>query len=454
MDTTAEQKIGLSNLSPEDTLGCTVAWHVPSRLRVPAARVKQALADRGLPEVKPAGSTPSARWKELVKNHRISRKHGERDLRSIECKHPDKDILSYEFSVNAPSTETEKARLIPVGTMSLRDDHMSFKLTVGPQALWESDETYISRALAHSPDLLPSDCMDFIAYARETQDEVGHYFREQQHSAVSLKALLKFYFERSGAFSVSSRGGFWFVPRTGLIDCPYEFMGKVAEAISEATDGAVRFTRMNIPKDATSLEGASEMVREDFIDLLQDLEKTVSGLESNMQGQNDCRREVVNGVIAKLGIYKTLWGMAGDDIEDLAARVTALMDEHDARTVALKQNAVEVAQIRAEARSEEAEERKRERAFQDARRIIIDRHGWSLVRGYDVRTDLEQNGKASASHNDLCIRLSIDSVLGLIWRITNNGVLVMEGRHTNSPYDLDILATEIQKRAQTLLATN
>jgi hypothetical protein len=454
MDTSAESKIGLSNLSPEDTLGCTMSWHVPTRLRVPVSRVKHSMDIRSLPEVKPAGSTPAARWKELVKNHRFSRKIGERDLRSIECKHADKGLVSYEFSVNAPSTETEKARLIPVGTMSLRDETMSFKLTVGPQLYQESDEDYISRALAHSPDLLAADCRDLIDYARAVREEVGYYIGSPHHSAVTIKALLKICFEQSGAFSVSSRGGFWFVPRTGLADCPHAFMNRVAEAIIEATDGAVRFTRMNIPKDATSLEGASEMVREDFIDMLKDLEVAVESLECNMQGQNDGRREVVNGIIAKLGIYKTLWGMAGDDIESLAARVTALIDAHDSRTAAIKQNAVEIAQIRAEARSEDSAERKRERAFADVHDALHRRRQWTVITYYDVRNSLENTGKAQIDETHWTMTLRTDDVLGLIWRITNNGVLVMEGRQPPSVNALQEVQKDVEKRAATLLAQN
>ena len=454
MDTSAESKIGLSNLSPEDTLGCTMSWHVPTRLRVPVARVKHSMDIRSLPEVKPAGSTPAARWKELVKNHRVSRKIGERDLRSIECKHSDKSLVSYEFSVNAPSTETEKARLIPVGTMSLRDETMSFKLTVGPQLYQESDEDYISRALAHSPDLLAADCRDLIDYARAVREEVGYYIGSPHHSAVTIKALLKICFEQSGAFSVSSRGGFWFVPRTGLADCPHAFMSKVAEAIAEATDGAVRFTRMNIPKDATSLEGASEMVREDFIDMLKDLEVTVESLECNMQGQNDGRREIVNGIIGKLGVYKTLWGMAGDDIESLASRVTALMDDHDSRTAALKQNAAEIAQIRSEAKSEDATERKRERAFAEVHDALHRRRQYHAITCYDVRNGLENTGKAQIDETHWTMTIRKDDVLGLIWRITHNGILVMEGRQPPSLSAIYEVQKDVEKRAATLLAQN
>jgi hypothetical protein len=134
--------------------------------------------------------------------------------------------------------------------------------------------------------------------------------------------------------------------------------------------------------------------------------------------------------------------------------VTALIDAHDSRTAAIKQNAVEIAQIRAEARSEDSAERKRERAFADVHDALHRRRQWTVITYYDVRNSLENTGKAQIDETHWTMTLRTDDVLGLIWRITNNGVLVMEGRQPPSVNALQEVQKDVEKRAATLLAQN
>jgi hypothetical protein len=367
--TSIDSRLGLSNLAPEDTLGATVAWHVPAGLCIPVASVTAALQAAGLPVYKASGATPKARWTELVKNHKIRRPVGRRELRSVECKHPDKSLTSYEFNVNVPSTETEKARLVPVGTMSIASladapPVVTWRLSVGPRDLdsGETEAEYIARQLLYSPDLAADDCLDFLNYGAQVFADVMQYSADNCHSATSMKALIKAGFEQTGGFSIASRGGFWFMPRIDGVTCPYTMAARIADVLDPATNGQVRFTRMSIPKDAQSVEGASEVVREDFLDSLRDLEEEIEELTAHKEGQNEGRRARLAGVLSRLEVYKAVWGMAGDDIETMVAKINGDLDAHDAKTSEGKSlkaiaDAVdkEAAALKQEARKEERE---------------------------------------------------------------------------------------------------
>jgi hypothetical protein len=334
-----DAKIGLINLADDQKLGCTIAWSVPSNICIPVDAVAAALLKRGLPDYKPTGCTPLARWKELVKNHRVSRDPGLKDMRSNECKHADKDVTSYEFSVNLPSTQTEKARLVAVGTMSMRsaNDAMWWRFGVGARAQGESIDDYIDRQLAHEPALSRQDCVDFAEYAHAAQSDAARFATGTQcHSGGTVKHALKLGFISVGGFSVASRGGFWFIPRLGGEKCPYAIGHLIAEAFTEVGGGNIRFTTMHVPKDAASIEGASEVARKDFLESLQELEEELRELEALRSGQNDVRRARVQEIMQRVEVYKTLWGMTSDDLTDMGNRVLTLMDAHDQKTQAKK----------------------------------------------------------------------------------------------------------------------
>lgn len=333
-----DAKIGLFNLTDDQKLGCTIAWSVPADACIEVSAVTAALTKRGLPDYKPTGCTPLARWKELVKNHRVSRDPGLKDMRSNECKHADKDVTSYEFSVNLPSTETEKARLVPVGTMSMRssNDAMWWRFGVGARQQGESIEDYIDRQLAAEPALTRQDCLDFAEYAVRAQGDAARFIGTACHSGGTIKHAIKLGFTSSGGFSVAARGGFWFIPRLGGPNCPYSIGHLIAEAFTEVGNGIIRFTTMHVPKDSASIEGASEVARKDFLESLQELEDELQELEALRSGQNDVRRQRVQEIMQRVEVYKTLWGMTGDDLTDMGNRVLTLMDAHDEKTKAKK----------------------------------------------------------------------------------------------------------------------
>lgn len=430
--TSIDSRLGLINLSPDNTLGATLAWHVPSGIRIPVTAMAAALSKHGLPDYKPTGSSPKARWMELVKNHKVSREVGLREMRGVQCVQPDKTSIAYEFSVNAPSDENGKARLLPVGTLSLDPvaNVMRWRLAVGEPVDGEPLADYFQRALDAEPALLGADLTDFADYAVRVAAEVQTYIDEESHSAVTTKAILKMAFEKAGGFSISSRGGFWFLPRLDGVTCPFTVAQKVAEAIAEASGGAIRFTRMSIPKDAPSLEGAAEVVREDFLDSLRDLAEEVSELESNKTGQNEGRRERVANLMTKVELYKTIWGMAGDDIEEAAAKVGSLMDAHDSKTAALKDERGAVAAVKADisrARKEARKEEHVDSVTKQTQHLVHHRGAAWYYLDDALGATLERDGRASANLHAFQVSLRSD-LSGVTWRATREGVLLASGK--------------------------
>jgi hypothetical protein len=497
-----DSKIGLMNLADEHKLGCTIAWNVPANLCVATADVEKALTDRGLPNYKPAGCTPLVRWKELVKNHLVSRASSERPMRSNECRHPDKDVTSYEFSVNIISSETEKARLAPVGTMSFRkvNDAMWWRFTCGARLQGETLADYVDRNLEHDPSLTRSDCLDFAAFADRAIEDAARFDGCSAHSASTLKQAIKVGFESSGGFSVASRGGFWFLPRLDGATCPYGVGHKIAAAMSEATGNSVRFTTMHVPKDATSIQGASEVAREDFLETLASLETEVSELEFLREGQNDVRRKRVSEIMAQVQIYKTVWGMAGDDLTSIGDRVLTMMDAHDAKTAAKKASkkapkakpsaasvVVSVSEADSSKESEESEEAydddndltpeeeaeieaeieaeaeaqievpdtlqdkidedlRKVTAIMDAQRAVEKANLGYLLDTDEVRSSIKKTGKAVVETRGFSIVIRYDDGFGATWRLLRDKQTVCSG--AKATLDLETLSKEIVSKME------
>ena len=503
-----DSKIGLINLADEHKLGCTIAWNVPANLCVATSAVEKALSDRGLPNYKPAGCTPLVRWKELVKNHLVSRSSSERPMRSNECRHTDKDVTSYEFSVNITSSETEKARLAPVGTMSFRkvNDAMWWRFTCGARLQNETLDEYIDRNLKHDPALTRSDCLDFANFAERAIEDASRFDGGNFHSASTLKQAIKVGFESSGGFSVASRGGFWFLPRLDGATCPYGVGHKIAAAMFEATGNSVRFTTMHVPKDAASIQGASEVAREDFLETLAALEAEVSDLEFLREGQNDVRRKRVSEIMAQVQIYKAVWGMAGDDLTSIGERVFSMMDAHDAKTAAKKaakkvskvkptassvvvsvaeaagaeeaeaeaeveefdedmdltpeEEAEIESEIEAEAAAQEEvsdeladkidEDVRKVTALMDAQRAVEKTALGSLLDNEEVRAGLKNNGKALVETRGFSIALRYNDGFGLVWRILRDGQTVSSG--AKPTLDLKGLSAEMLTKIEEALS--
>lgn len=491
-----DSKIGLMNLADEHKLGCTIAWNVPANLCVATSAVEKALSDRGLPNYKPAGCTPLVRWKELVKNHLVSRASSERPMRSNECRHADKDVTSYEFSVNITSTETEKARLAPVGTMSFRkvNDAMWWRFTCGARLQNETLDDYIDRNLQHDPALTRSDCLDFANFAERAIQDASRFDGGTSHSASTLKQAIKVGFESSGGFSVASRGGFWFLPRLDGSTCPYGVGHKIAAAMAEATGNSVKFTTMHVPKDAASIQGASEVAREDFLETLAALETEVSELEFLREGQNDVRRKRVSEIMAQVQIYKTVWGMAGDDLMGLGERVVAMMDAHDAKTAAKKaskkvpktkpaassvvvsvsaateadeeteeveeetpltpeEEAEIESEIEAEAAAQEEtleekieEDLRKVTALMDAQRAVEKSNLVSLLDNDEVKASIKKTGKALVETRGFSIVIRYDDGFGVTWRLLRDKQTVCSG--AKATLDLAALSTEITTKME------
>jgi len=299
-----DAKIGLFDLADEHKLGCTISWNVPTDLCVSVTDVDAAFAAQGLPNYKASGCQPIVRWKELVKSRIVARSSLARTIRPNECRHPDKDVVSYEFSVNIPSTETETARLVPVGTMSIRKTNsvMWWRFTCGPRLANETIDEYAVRNVTNCGDLSHADCIDFANHAESAIADSKRFGAGPCHSAGTIKQTIKLGFEGSGGFSVASRGGFWFLPRLDGVSCPYTIGHKIAAAVSSATGGAAKFTTMNVPKDTSSVQGATEVVHEDFFQSLANLETEVAELETLREGQNDLRLKCVGEILAQVQI--------------------------------------------------------------------------------------------------------------------------------------------------------
>jgi len=425
-------------------------------------------------------------------------------MRSNECRHPDKDVTSYEFSVNITSSETEKARLAPVGTMSFRkvNDAMWWRFTCGARMQGETLDDYVDRNLKHDPALTRSDCLDFATFATRAIEDASRFDGGNFHSASTLKQAIKVGFESSGGFSVASRGGFWFLPRLDGVTCPYGVGHKIAAAMFEATGNSVRFTTMHVPKDAASIQGASEVAREDFLDTLAALETEVSELEFLREGQNDVRRKRVSEIMAQVQIYKTVWGMAGDDLTSIGDRVILMMDAHDAKTAAKKASkkapkakpaaasvvvsVSDAAEAEVEAEVDEVEESDEEMdltpeeeaeieseiaaeaaaqeeipdtledkieedlrkvtALMDAQRAVEKANLGYLLDTDEVRSSLKKTGKAVVETRGFSIVIRYDEGFGATWRLIRDKQTICSG--AKATLDLESLSKEIVSKME------
>jgi hypothetical protein len=338
-----ERITSLANIviAPEQTVGASLNWSIPEGVKLPAALVKQAVTDNSLPE-NVFGQPTEPLWQFKFWHYRArvpGRRRNEREIISAPARHQSNDLVSFVYSVNIDSTEDEKGRLIPVGsvTFNIADEQFWWRFDVGAMQPGETDSDYLDRALAaHDPahGIEDKDLASFRSYAIHTLNDVAIFAQEPYYNGNSIRDGVSHYFRKVGGYSMSARGGFWYLPRIeGQPDkCPLTRAEAMMAAVETASEKKCRFFRLTMPKDASTTEMASEFVSSGLAERINDIREKVAKIEEvTRKGQHSTRLEELASIRQDIALYRDILGLLDTDLLQSADEVTTMIQEQVSR---------------------------------------------------------------------------------------------------------------------------
>jgi hypothetical protein len=422
----------LANIPDSDLLGALFSVSCDSALCVPVEAVNAAFSAVGFASTVGAHNA-RARFQELIGNgaKRVNTRKGKDKHRSItgaKCDHKEKGLLSFEYSVNLPTATTETANLAPIGVVTFNEANGQayWRYACGPQERHESATAYRERAFdaLSGKGVNFGDLRDFAEWADAALADIARFDRATCHGSASIKRALTDYFERVRCFPVGLRGGSYFGIRDGGQTCAYERTVALAAALDKATNGAVRMAYFPTPKVQASVEATTEIVRSSFMEEIGKIEEEIGKLTAHRYGQNDGRKEALLSILDKLDTYRALWGLAGDDIRDAAAKVQAMIEGHDTATTikAAPKAAKAAARDAAEAVTEGAKAAAADRIASGE--AIAEALVAALMAGADT---LDTDGALTCTEGGTTLTVEADPVLDFAYKIKRGAVVVASG---------------------------
>lgn len=321
-------------LAPEQTVGASVNWTLPADLRIDEADLLSSARKFGLDESLLGSPTPPlTRFKAWHYDSRIPRPRGSREVLSTPARHDDKNLVTFVYSANLDGAGKEKGLLAPIGAVTFELDSARFRwqFDCGPKRASETFDEYVDRALADNQFAGRVDRKDFIAfaqYADRSLSDVDVFVRQPSYCGDALRHAAAATFRKVGGYSMSKRGGFWYLPRTdGGPTCPLSRAETFMQTVEEAAPSA-RFSRLTMPKDASTLEVAGGIVSEGLADQIRALSSKVADLkEVTRKGQHTTRLEELSEVRSKIALYRDLLGLFDEDLLSEADEVESMMRE-------------------------------------------------------------------------------------------------------------------------------
>jgi hypothetical protein len=446
-------------LTPEQTIGASINWSIDSSLALPASALIAAARRVGLDESRLGDPTaPLSRFRDLHRDCRLSRPRGQREIVSTPARHDARHKVSYVYSVNVDHVGEERGRLLPLGsvTYDLSSEQMSWRYDCDARSQHESAEDYRARALAsYAADPRPdeSDLAAFEAHARASLDDCDRFSRESLYSGDTLRGIVSSYLRRVGGYLMTSRGGFWYLPRTGAVDrCPLTAAERMMQAIEEASSGQARFYRLTLPRDAASIETAGEIVRESLVDRLREIRERVAGVEAvSRRGQHSGRLEELAEIRSQISLYREILGILDGDlladasaVESLIHRQTEELDGRREQAKAEKASTRQSSRAKPQGSAQELREAAEEPSQQTGRMgdsgertsRLLERLSSSEMRiasGDYVRIDLDEPEGAS-------VTIEEDVAFGLLWTVTRpDGTVAASGSATSVAHAAELL---------------
>lgn len=321
-------------LAPEQTIGASINWTLSKALRIPEADLLGSARKFGLEESLLGSPTSAlARFKAWhCSGSRIPRPRGSREIVSTTSRHDDESLVTFIYSANLDGVGKEKGLLAPVGSVTFEIESSRFRwmFDCGPQLGSENFYEYVDRALVenqYSSRLNKEDLLVFAQWADQSLNDVALFHDTPSYCGDSLRVAAASTFRKFGGYSMSDRGGFWYLPRTdGGLDCPLTSAELFMQTIEEASAGAAKFSRLTMPKDASTLEVAGGIVREGIADQIRKLSSRVAEIkEVTRKGQHTTRLEELSELRSKIGMYREMLGLFDEDLLSEADEVEQMM---------------------------------------------------------------------------------------------------------------------------------
>lgn len=431
------QSLASVMLSEEDIIGASINWYMTPN-PVSLEKLGESFAGQGIDaSLLPEATTGKARFRELCLyiNPRLYRRLTDgtkREFLVAQVKHEgdDSKLTSYSYSANLRS-ETEKTRLVQIGTLTFNSETDSFgwRYTHDRRNRDESLDDYVDRCLSAQSCFERSDLEFFSRFSETVLDEVAIYATGQFVDAIKLRDTLRELFLKFGCYSLSARGGFWYAPRIG--DGGPFASAKRLIAAYETADKNNRFLLLTMPKDAQTIETAATVVEDGLLSRVSDIEKAIETVKQQTRaGQHDSRLEELRTIAAQADLYSEILGMTTTSLQDkieslrgiIAGQTEKFVSEADLRRAEKAQ---------AKTRTVEAEE-----LFPSLAPI-------SQLTTTFLRTAVAQAGKTGSSDvliAGLTLRIEPDPTLGYTYRIeTETGRLLRSGSASTQKATVDVL---------------
>jgi len=330
------------SLTPEQIIGASVNWKL-THMPVPYALVVQAYNNNNIDiENLPDPTTGLARFRELCQYqfNRTSYRDdngSKRDFVNTVVKHADSHLISYTYGVNVAEA-TEKARVIPVGTITYNtnNDIYHWRFVTDHRLPNESVSDYIVRCHAGMPaEVRLSDCEYFNGFASSLLAEVDQYVSGTNYDIVKLRDILKQAFIDYGCFTLSQRGGFWFAPRTtGDSTCPFTNIINLVRAFESINEMAgipendsISFMLLTMPKDTATVNAAASVVQENLLDKVNEISDAIDKIkEVTRSGQHNSRINELARIVATAELYRDMLGMTTDALQDRISEVMQIIN--------------------------------------------------------------------------------------------------------------------------------
>jgi len=319
-------------LTDEQTIGASINWYL-THDAVPFMDLHNAFKDVGLDTATlPDATSGLARFRTLLMyvNERIYLRgpNGKREFVAAQVKHTgqDKELSSYSYSANL-SDDTEKNRMVQIGTITYNtsNDTYHWRFTPDRAKAGESVTDYRDRCLAMQSEFTAEEYDFFSAFAQNILAEVDTYVTAPHYDVVRLREILKFQFEKAGCYSLSARGGFWFAPRTGLDNCPWNYVQKVMRAFE--TIKGNHFLLLTMPKDERTLETAATVVEDGLMSRISDIAEALQKItEMTRKGQHDKRISELTDIIQQAQLYSEMLGLTTDELNNRILEVRTIID--------------------------------------------------------------------------------------------------------------------------------
>lgn len=324
-------------------------------------------------------------------------------------------VTSYAFAIKQ-AQDAEITTLNQVGSITLDHASMSWHWRLAPSVRFggETDDEYMARCegcYGHDTVVTSADVKQFIETANAVDAYINHYAVTMEIG--QLRATIRNVLESEGCYSMSHRGGFWFVPNLTGPSNPYEQVQRMVEAFEEVNP-AYSFSLLTMPRDQRSIDAASAVVEDNLLDRINRIITAVEAKGQGRAGQHDGRADELTALLAQATTYQRLLGMEVADIQNAIDTAKAAIKQADASyTKQLGESRKQREAAKAEAKAAEAG-RAAGVSFDDddAEEAPVNKLKATKSAVRSLTKAAKANGTSAATVGTKAVSVSFDSALG------------------------------------------